>query len=105
MAQNVDEDYGSVAINTIRQSSTVVGGTVTTAASPQTATSQTQFNNLQNSLASNGQIAGMQVISSSVTANGGDPGQSSPDNGGTAAWVIAVAVVVPLIVVSTLCFM
>lgn len=71
------EDYGSVSIQSIKSSSTLVGGTVTTAAAPQTSTSQAQFNNLLSTLKSNGEIAGMQVISSSVTSNGGDPNEQS----------------------------
>lgn len=98
LSSTVGDDYGSVSIDIIKQSSTIVGGTVTTSAAPQTSTSQTQYNNLLNSLNVNGQIAGMQVLSSSVTTNGGDPNSSGS---GAEPWVIAVAVVVPLVVLGT----
>lgn len=100
LSSTVGDDYGSVSIDIIKQSSTIVGGTVTTSAAPQTSTSQNQYNNLLNSLNVNGQIAGMQVLSSSVTANGGDP-NSSDSGSGAEPWVIAVAVVVPLVVLGT----
>jgi len=93
----VEADYGSISINFITPSSTITGGTITTTASPQTSNSQNQFNNVNTALNMNGNIAGMQVISSTVSANGGNPTPSSSSSS-TAAWIIAIAVVIPLVV-------
>ena len=69
----VGDDYGAVGIDSILQGSTIVNGQIATTASPGTSTSQTQFSNVQNLLGTSSNIAGLSVIASSVTANGGDP--------------------------------
>ena len=80
LANVVSLDIGSISLDTITSGSVQVAGQLSTASSPGTSVSQSQFSNLQSTVAANSSIGGMAVISSSVNANGGDPNQSNSDS-------------------------
>lgn len=80
LANNVDINYGAVAVGSIVSGSVTVVGSINTNSQPETSTSQTQYQNIQNSLTVNSNIAGMTVLSSQVNSNGGSA--QVPDNSG-----------------------
>lgn len=101
LSSTVEGNAGFVIITGIIAGSVNVTGFLATMAKPQTQTSNTYYNNILNSLNSNTNFAGMKVLSSQVSTNGGNAQYISSDS---KSWVIIVAVVVPLVSLSKVQF-
>lgn len=81
-----------------------VTGFLSTISQPQTSASQAQYSNLLNSLSVNSNFAGMKVLTSKISTNGGSAqaSSSSGSQNSTITIVIVVSVVVPLVALSNL---
>jgi len=98
IASNMGVNIYAITVLSISYGSVNVTLQVSTTATPGSSAAVTQQNALTNTLASNSNIAGMQVTSSTITTNGGSNNNS--DSGLSQTTIIILATVIPI---GTLC--
>ena len=94
----VSQQINTITINSIQYGSATVNLVVSTTNAPGSSAASTQQTNLQNAIAANKTVGGMQVVSSSLILNGAPSSSSSNQS------VLIIAIVVPIASLSTFLF-